>query len=120
MSRTSDPKREDSLLRALSHPPRRTWTDLVVHHGARLLVLLVVAAVLTALGIAATTAVGRLFMAFLVESRVEVRKVIWPSRQETTQSTLVVVALVFVVGILLWTLDAVLFWGISLMTGQGN
>ncbi|HAZ40643.1 MAG TPA: preprotein translocase subunit SecE [Methylococcaceae bacterium] len=83
-------------------------------------VLGVIAAVLTGLGIAATTSMGRIFMAFLVESRVEVRKVIWPSRQETTQSTLVVVALVFVVGILLWTLDAVLFWGISLMTGQGN
>ena len=83
-------------------------------------VLGVIAAGLTGLGIAATTAMGRLFLAFLVESRVEVRKVIWPTRQETVQSTLVVVALVFVVGILLWTLDAALFWGISLMTGQGN
>lgn len=80
----------------------------------------VIASVLTALAIAATTAMGRLFFAFLVDSRVEVRKVIWPTRQETMQSTMVVVALVFLVGILLWTLDAVLYWGISLLTGQGN
>ncbi len=80
----------------------------------------VIAAVLTALAIAATTAIGRLFFAFLIDSRVEVRKVIWPTRQETMQSTMVVVALVFLVGLLLWTLDAVLYWGISILTGQGN
>lgn len=80
----------------------------------------VIASVMTALGIAATTAMGRLFFAFLVDSRVEVRKVIWPTRQETMQSTMVVVALVFLVGILLWTLDAFLYWGISQLTGQGN
>lgn len=83
-------------------------------------VLGVIAAALTAIGLAATTAMGRLFLAFLADSRVEVRKVVWPTRQETMQSTLVVVALVFLVGILLWTLDALLYWGISHLTGQGN
>jgi preprotein translocase subunit SecE len=67
-----------------------------------------------------TTTTGKSFMGFLAESRVEVRKVIWPTRQETMQSTMIVVALVFLVGLILWTLDAVLFWGITLLTGQGK
>lgn len=83
-------------------------------------VLGVLAAVVLSLLTVSTTAMGRVFLGFLVESRVEVRKVIWPTRQETLQSTLVVVALVFLVGLILWTLDALLFWGISHMTGQGN
>ncbi len=83
-------------------------------------VLGLLAAGLTGVALMLTTAMGRAFTSFLVESRVEVRKVIWPTRQETMQSTLVVVALVFLVGLILWTLDAGLFWGISLLTGQGN
>jgi preprotein translocase subunit SecE len=75
---------------------------------------------LTAIGIILTTTVGKEFMGFLREAQVEVRKVIWPTRQETMQSTLVVVALVFIVGLILWTLDAGLFWGVSLLTGQGK
>jgi preprotein translocase SecE subunit len=54
---------------------------------------------------------GKQFLGFLVEARTEVRKVVWPTRQETVQSTLVVVALVFLVGLLLWTLDAALYCG---------
>ncbi len=75
---------------------------------------------LLSVGLMLTTQMGRQFLGFLVEARVEVRKVVWPNRQETVQSTLVVVALVFLVGLILWTLDAGLFWGISRLTGQGN
>lgn len=78
------------------------------------------AAVGIALALVLSTAMGKSFMVFLKDARIEVRKIVWPTRQETTQSTLVVVALVFVVGLLLWTLDAALFWGVSLLTGQGN
>lgn len=75
---------------------------------------------LAAIGLMLTTAMGLEFMGFLKEARVEVRKVVWPTRQETMQSTLVVVALVFIVGLILWTLDAGLFWAVSLLTGQGK
>jgi len=75
---------------------------------------------LLSMGMVLTTQGGRQFLGFLVEARVEVRKVVWPNRQETVQSTLVVVALVFLVGLILWTLDAGLFWGISRLTGQGK
>ena len=64
------------------------------------------------------TALGGTIWGFIKEARVEVRKVIWPTRQETVQATLVVVALVFLVGLILWLLDMFLFWGIGVMTGQ--
>ncbi len=67
-----------------------------------------------------TTAAGRSFWAFMLESRQEVRKVVWPSRQETMQTTLMVFAMVFIVGLILWLLDMFLFWGIRLLTGQGG
>ncbi|QFY43750.1 preprotein translocase subunit SecE [Candidatus Methylospira mobilis] len=82
----------------------------------RVLGILVIGGV--SVGIVLTTAIGRLTASYLKESRQEVRKVIWPTRQETMQSTLVVVALVFVVGLILWLLDMVLFWGVGLLTGQ--
>ena len=83
-------------------------------------VLGVLLSVFLSMGLVLTTQLGRQFLGFLVEARVEVRKVVWPNRQETVQSTLVVVALVFLVGLILWTLDAGLFWGISRLTGQGH
>ena len=76
--------------------------------------------VVVAIALILTTKVGGDFASFLKESRIEVRKVVWPTRQETVQSTMVVVALVFIVGLVLWTLDAGLFWGVSLLTGQGK
>lgn len=83
-------------------------------------VLGVVAVVVLAALLMLSTAVGRSFWAFMLESRQEVRKVVWPSRQETMQTTLMVFAMVFVVGLVLWLLDMFLFWGIRLLTGQGG
>jgi preprotein translocase subunit SecE len=72
------------------------------------------------LGVILTTAMGKSFLVFLRESRLEVRRVVWPTRQETMQATLVVVALVFLVGLILWFLDMALFWAISSLTGEGK
>jgi preprotein translocase subunit SecE len=83
-------------------------------------VLGVIAIAIAAIAIVLATRLGKEFLGFLHESRVEVRKVVWPTRQETTQSTLVVVALVFLMGIILWFLDMGLFWGVSALTNQGN
>ncbi|MEN8258978.1 MAG: preprotein translocase subunit SecE [Pseudomonadota bacterium] len=67
-----------------------------------------------------TTTTGRTVGAFIFESRAEVRKVVWPSRQETVQTTLIVIAMVFIVGLILWLLDMFLFWGVRMLTGQGG
>ncbi len=59
----------------------------------------------------------RLF-AFFKNARAELRKVVWPTRQETLQTALVVVAMVVVLALVLWGLDGVLVWLIGSLTGQ--
>jgi len=84
----------------------------------RVLGLLAVGGV--AVAVALQTASGRGIVAFLGDARTEVRKVVWPTRQETVQTTLMVVVLVVVVAIILWLLDMVLLWGVQRITGQGG
>ncbi|MBS1214748.1 MAG: protein translocase subunit SecE [Proteobacteria bacterium] len=81
-------------------------------------VLGVIAVAGVAVALIYNTALGGSIWGFIKEARIEVRKVIWPTRQETVQATLVVVALVFLVGLILWLLDMFLFWGIGILTGQ--
>jgi preprotein translocase subunit SecE len=71
-------------------------------------------------GMVLTTALGRSIRVFALESRQEVKKVVWPNREETMRTTLLVFAMVSVVGIVLWLLDTSLFWGVRLLTGQGG
>ncbi|MFI8982605.1 preprotein translocase subunit SecE [Ectopseudomonas khazarica] len=67
--------------------------------------------------VALQTARGQAFAVLLKEARVEIRKVVWPTRQETTQTTLIVVAVVLVMALLLWGLDSLLGWLVSLIVG---
>lgn len=64
--------------------------------------------------------VGRNTWSFMRDSTIEVRKVVWPARSETVQSTLVVIAMVILLGVLLWLLDMFLAWIVHLLTGQGG
>ncbi|MEI6744532.1 MAG: preprotein translocase subunit SecE [Methylococcaceae bacterium] len=66
----------------------------------------------------ATTAWGVVVSGFISDSKVEVRKIVWPTRDETTRTTLLVFAMVSVVSLVLWLLDTFLFWGVHLLTGQ--
>jgi len=77
----------------------------------------VVVAVGAALGIAATTEKGRTFIAFAKESRIEVRKVVWPTRQEATHTTIIVMAATVVMALILWGLDGLLFRAVGFLTG---
>ena len=81
----------------------------------RVLGLVVLGAV--AAFVAFQTARGQAFAVLLKEARVEIRKVVWPTRQETIQTTLIVVAVVLVMALLLWGLDSLLGWLISLIVG---
>ena len=85
--------------------------------------LLRVAGILVALGvaigIAMTTVKGKIAWGFLKDARVETRKVIWPTRQETMQTTMIVVIMVVIVGMILWFMDQILIWVIGMLTGQG-
>lgn len=69
--------------------------------------------------IAATTVKGSAFLTFAKDSRMEVRKVVWPSRQELNQTTLIVLAATAVAALLLWGLDGILVWVVGLITGIG-
>lgn len=51
---------------------------------------------------------------------IEVRKAVWPSRKETTQTTLIVMVMVIVMGLILWLFDSLLLWAVKLITGQGG
>jgi preprotein translocase subunit SecE len=81
----------------------------------RVLGLLAVAGV--AVAVVMQTLVGRKALAFAADSRTEVRKVVWPTRQETLQMTLVVFVMVLVMGIILWAFDWVLMAIVRSVTG---
>lgn len=70
------------------------------------------------IAIAGYTAKGRAAWGFIKSARTELRKVIWPTRQETVQTTLVVVAMVTVTAFILWGLDAFFMWALGWLTGQ--
>ena len=82
-------------------------------------VLGLVAVVIVGFVLFFSTRSGRSVWAFAKESRQEVRKIVWPTREDTVRTTLLVFAMVFVVGLVLWLLDMFLFWGVRLITGQG-
>jgi preprotein translocase subunit SecE len=85
------------------------------------MLLLRVAGLLAIAGVAVLLALqterGRAIWSLLKEARTEVRRVVWPSNQETTQTTLVVLLLVFVFALILWGLDALLGWIVSSIIG---
>lgn len=62
------------------------------------------------------TALGKLTWAYLVGSRAELRKVVWPSRQESIQTTLLIAVVVLVVALLMWGLDSLLLLGVHQLT----
>ncbi|WP_341219636.1 preprotein translocase subunit SecE [uncultured Pseudoalteromonas sp.] len=78
--------------------------------------------VVFAVGIACLVAMqtlkGRTAVAFAKESRTEVRKVVWPTRQEAIQTTGIVLVVTLLMSLLLWGLDSILFWLVGLITGM--
>mgnify|MGYP001290079149 FL=1 len=85
------------------------------------MLLLRVAGLLTTVAVAILLALqterGKSIWSLLKEARTEVRRVVWPTNQETTQTTLVVIAIVFVFALILWGLDSLLGWIVSSIIG---
>lgn len=79
-----------------------------------------VIAILVAAGmslfIASRTGPGHTALVFVRDARTEVRKVVWPSRKETVQTTLFVLVAVFIMGFCLWLLDMFLAWAVRFLT----
>jgi preprotein translocase subunit SecE len=76
----------------------------------RVLALLAVTGV--SIVIAYNTAAGKSMWTYAQDSRAELRKVVWPTRAETMQTTLVVAIVVVVVGLILWVMDIGFGWAI--------
>jgi preprotein translocase subunit SecE len=64
-----------------------------------------------------TTAEGRESLKIVLESRTEIRRVVWPTRTETTQTVLIVVVAIFVCALLLWGLDSLFGWAMAKLLG---
>lgn len=83
----------------------------------RLLILL------TAIGLAAAagyrTAVGQSVWDAISGARTELRKVVWPTRQESVQTTLMIAVVVVIMSLLMWGLDSALLFGVEKLTGRG-
>jgi preprotein translocase subunit SecE len=79
-------------------------------------VLAVVVAVLAALGVALWSQPGQSAWSFIRAADREMRKVVWPSRRETLQTTMIVVVMVVIVGFCLWLIDMGLVAALSKLT----
>ena len=87
-------------------------------HALVIRILAVLAGVAAAVVLISTTPVGQEFFAFAREAVVETRKVVWPSRKETIQTTVAVFVLVLVMAIFLWLVDVGFLWLVKLLMGR--
>ncbi len=80
-------------------------------------VLGLVAFVVLAGAIALTSSKGRNLTSFMQASKTEMRKMVWPTRTETVQTTMIVLVMVLIVSIFLWLLDMFLGWIMKMIIG---
>ncbi|MDG1819216.1 MAG: preprotein translocase subunit SecE [Porticoccaceae bacterium] len=73
--------------------------------------------VLAAAYVAAQTAKGSAIVELAIGARTELRKVVWPTKQERNQTTLIVVACILLMSLILWGIDSLLSWGASQIVG---
>ena len=64
-----------------------------------------------------TTIEGKESLKIILESRTEIRRVVWPTRTETTQTVLIVVVAIFLCALLLWGLDSLFGWAMAGLLG---
>ena len=82
---------------------------------------MVVVTVIAGLGVALLSTPGQAAWEFAKGARLELRKVVWPTRRETVQGTGMVLLMVILIGIYLWIMDTLLFWVIyDLVLGTGT
>jgi preprotein translocase subunit SecE len=63
---------------------------------------------------------GKRLWAFTESARVELRKVVWPTREETTKTTVAVFIFVTLAGVFFWLLDLLLAWATRFWTNTGS
>jgi len=83
-------------------------------------VLSVLIGLAAASGVLWTTAPGKQFYVYAQDSYEETKKVVWPTRKETIQTTGVVFLFVVIMALFLWAVDSTLFWVVKHFLGQGE
>jgi preprotein translocase subunit SecE len=83
-------------------------------------VLGMLVALALAVVVALTSLQGRALRKFVQGARVELSKVVWPTKDETIQTTLVVLIVAVIGGVIFWTLDFFLLWITTRITGTGS
>lgn len=94
---------------------------LTYHHdfSSPIIVMLWIVWMLITMMLAYFTKPGQAAYAFAQAAKIELQKVVWPTRQETIQTTFIVMAMVGVTGLMLWVFDVFILWGIAKLTHLG-
>lgn len=93
------------------------WFTGELNSAIRMLILM--AAFGAAVALVYRTQMGRDLWGYVIGARTELRKVVWPSRQESIQATLMIAVVVLITAVLLWGLDSLLLLGVKSLTGRG-
>jgi preprotein translocase subunit SecE len=80
--------------------------------------VIMLAGLALAVGVVYLTVQGKTLFAFVRSSNTELRRVVWPNRKETLQTTLVIMVVVLVLAVMLWGVDGLLLWGVRFLTGS--
>jgi len=83
-------------------------------------VLLVLGGLASCIGVAATSTQGQRILAFIQGSRIEIRKVVWPTKQETTQTAIAVFIFTLIMALFFWALDSGLLWLTRTLVGSAD
>jgi preprotein translocase subunit SecE len=83
-------------------------------------VLLVLGGLAACIGVAATSTQGQRVWAFIQGSRIEIRKVVWPTKQETTQTAIAVFIFTLIMALFFWALDSGLLWLTRTLVGSAG
>jgi preprotein translocase subunit SecE len=81
--------------------------------------LIVAGSLVLAVGALAWSAYGRSLWQFVLDSRVELRKIVWPNREETLRTTAIVFVFVGIAGAFFWLVDLALAAATRFLSGQG-
>jgi preprotein translocase subunit SecE len=92
-----------------------SWQGEPVSLLLRVIGLLLAVGVATAIALSSLS--GKRLLGFMKDSRLEVRKMVWPTRAETLQTTLMVMVIVVILSIFLWGVDSLLGWGVKSLLG---
>ncbi len=83
-------------------------------------VLMVLGGTAAGITVGMTSTQGQRLWAFVQGARIEIRKVVWPTKQETTQTSIAVFIFTFIMAMFFWGLDSFLLWLTRTLVGSAS